>query len=781
MNAGIRGVGMLFVVLAGFAVAPVAPFLVRSGRAAGWILAILPAGLFISLVGTVPQIAAGQKLLFRYDWLPELGVSLSLCLDGLSLLFSLLITAVGTLVCLYSPSYLSGHPDLGKFASSLFLFMGSMLGLVLADDLIALFMFWELTSVASYLLIGFDHGREAARKSALQALLVTGLGGLALLAGILLLQQVTGTLHLSAMRDGGLLWADSPLYEAIVLLFLLGIATKSAQVPFHFWLPNAMEAPTPVSTYLHAATMVKAGVYLAARMTPVLGNADLWHHALTVLGAVTMALGGWLALFQTDLKRILAQSTVSALGILILLVGIGTEESLTGCMVFLMAHGMYKGALFLSAGIIDHETGTRDVERLGRLRKAMPVTFAATFLAALSSAGIPPFPGYLAKETLYAATLSTAAPTVLTALTVLASISLVAVAAIVTLRPFLRNEAALPRPPHEPPLEMWLGPLILGAFGFLSGLAPALLNERLFAPAVSAVLGRTPETHLTLWHGLDLKVLLSFTALLGGGLVYGQWGVVRRLPRVLFHLARWGPGRGYEASLIGLEVFAAAQTRFIQSGHLQRYLLTVIVAAVGLLAWSLAMGNFGIHDLDLERWTDVRTYEPVISAVIIVATLIVVKSTSRLEAVVALGVVGYGVALTFLVFSAPDLAMTQFAIETLSVVLLVLVLFKLPRYRKISTNRERLRDGLVAVAAGAIMALLVLIVTSEDRTARLVSYFAENSFLQAKGRNVVNVILVDFRGFDTLGEITVLSIAAIGVYALVRLRPKQHREDGGKT
>jgi multicomponent Na+:H+ antiporter subunit A len=772
---------MLFVVLAGFAVAPVAPFLVRSGRAAGWILAILPAILFISLAGTVPQIAAGQKLLFQYDWLPELGVSLSLCLDGLSLLFSLLVTGVGALVCLYSPSYLSGHPDLGKFASSLFLFMGSMLGLVLADDLIALFMFWELTSIASYLLIGFDHGREAARKSALQALLVTGLGGLALLAGILLVQQVAGTLQLSAIRDGGVQWADSPLYEAIVLFFLLGIATKSAQVPFHFWLPSAMEAPTPVSTYLHAATMVKAGVYLAARMTPILGDTELWHHSLTVLGATTMAMGAWLALFQTDLKRILAHSTVSALGILILLVGIGTEISLQACMVFLAAHGMYKGALFLAAGIIDHETGTRDVERLGRLGKAMPLTFAATMLAALSSAGIPPFLGYLGKETLYAATLATAASTFLTALTVLASISLVSVAAIIALRPFLRSEAALPRHPHDPPLEMWLGPLLLGAFGLLSGLAPALLNRLLFAPAVSAVLGKAPETQLALWHGLDLKVLLSLTALLGGGLVFRRWGAVRRLPSGLFHPVRWGPSRWYEAGIMGLEAFAAAQTRFVQSGHLQRYLLTVIVAAAGLLAWSLAMGNFGIHDLDLERWTNVRTYEAVIAAVIIMATLIVVKSHSRLEAVVALGVVGYGTALTFLVFSAPDLAMTQFAIETLSVILLVLVLFKLPRYRKISTNRERVRDGLVAVAAGAIMTLLVLIVTSEDRTARLVSYFAENSFLQAKGRNVVNVILVDFRGFDTLGEITVLSIAAIGVYALVRLKPKQRPEDGPKT
>jgi len=772
---------MLFIVLAGFAFGFLAPYLVRTGRAAGAILAMLPSGLFIFLAGYIPQIAEGERVLFHHDWLPALGVSLTFCLDGLSLLFSLLITGIGAIVCLYSPSYFAGHPDLGKLASILYIFMASMLGLVLADDVIALFLFWELTSVSSYLLIGFDHGREAARKAALQALLVTGLGGLALLASVLLMQQLTGTFQISAMQDSPSLLTDSPLYAVILLLFLLGVATKSAQFPFHFWLPNAMEAPAPVSTYLHAATMVKAGIYLAARMSPILGDTQLWHTSLMSLGAATMLTGALLALLQTDLKRILAQSTVSALGILMMLVGIGSGDSLLACMVFLAAHGMYKATLFLAAGIIDHETGTRDVEDLGCLCRAMPVTCAATLLAACSSAGVPPFLGFMGKELLYQSTLSTSMTGFLTASALLASISLVVVAGLVSLKPYFGKGVELPKSPHEPPVEMWLGPFFLAALGFGFGLAPGYLHRALIGPAVSASLGRMTEVQLPQWHLYDVKVLLSLTAFSLGGMLFWRWSFIRRRLSDLTFLARFTPGRLYEASLDGLESVASLQTRFLQSGRLHRYLLTVILTTVSLLAWSFEMDGVDIAGLKLWRWTDIRTYEAVIAIIMVVATVVVVCASSRLVAVVALGVVGYGVALTFLVFSAPDLAMTQFSIETLSVILLVLVLFKLPKYQKISTNWERLRDGAAALAAGGIATLLVLLVTSADRMPRLVSFFAENSFLQAKGRNVVNVILVDFRGFDTLGEITVLAVAAVGVYALVNLKTEGHGDGADRS
>lgn len=760
---------MLFAVLGGFPFALAAPFLLRTGRAAGWILAAFPATLFIFFARFLPDIAAGERLLFHYDWLPQLGVSLSFSLDGLSLLFALLITGIGAVVCLYSPSYFSGHPGVGKFASALFVFMASMLGVVTADNLVALFLFWELTSVSSYLLIGFDHGREAARRAALQALLVTGLGGLALLAGVLLLQQVAGSFQLSMLLDGRSLYLHPQLYTVTAVCFLGAIATKSAQFPFHFWLPNAMEAPTPVSTYLHAATMVKAGVYLAARMTPVLGGTALWQGSLVALGTATMLAGAFLALSQTDLKRILAQSTVSTLGTLVLLIGLGSPGSIQACMVMLAAHGIYKGALFLGAGIIDHETGTRDVDRLGLLRRTMPITGVAVMLAALSSAGFPPFLGFVSKELLFEATLPASFPGVITAAAVAVSMVLVALALLVGMKPFFGTRADLPRSPHEPPVEMWLGPLGLGGLGLFLGFSPSDLHRWLLEPAVAASLGRPVQLALPSFHLLDVKILLSVAAFLGGGLIFLGGQSLRRLVAIPEILQPLTPGRIYDRLLQGLEMLAALQTRFFQSGRLPLYLLTVIVTVVGLLSWSLIIDDIGISDLKLQRWTDIRTYEAVIAVVIVIATLVVVTSTSRLVAVVALGVVGYGVALTFLVFSAPDLAMTQFAIETLSVILLVLVLFNLPKYRKASASLERARDGLAALAVGSIATLMVLFVTSLDRTPRLVSFFAENSYLLAKGRNVVNVILVDFRGFDTLGEITVLSVAAVGVFALVKL------------
>ncbi len=768
---------MLFIVLAGFAFGFLAPYMVKTGRAAGTVLALLPSALFIVLAGFIPQIAHGEKVIFLYDWLPALGVSLTLCVDGLSLLFSLLITGIGAIVCLYSPSYFAGRPDLGRFASILYAFMASMLGVVLADDVIALFLFWELTSVTSYLLIGFDHRREAARKAALQALLVTGLGGLGLLASFLLMHQLTGTFQISAMLDKASVLTGSPMYSFLIILFLLGIATKSAQFPFHFWLPNAMEAPTPVSTYLHAATMVKAGIYLAARLSPILGDTQLWHTSLMSLGAATMLTGAALALLQTDLKRILAQSTVSALGILMMLVGIGSSDAFLACMVFLTAHGMYKATLFLAAGIIDHETGTRDVEKLGCLYRAMPVTCAATLFAALSSAGLPPFLGFIGKELLYQSTLSSAMTGFLTASALLVSISLVVVAGLVGLKPYFGSQGELPKHPHEPPVEMWVGPLLLAALGFVFGLAPGYLEKILIGPAVWSALGRTAELHLPQWHLYDLKVLLSVTAFILGGLIFWKWSSIRRPLAALTFPAPLTPGRLYEASLEGLEAVASLQTRSLQSGRLHQYLLIVILTTVVLLAYSFRIDGIDIAGLKLWRWTDIRTYEAIIAIVIVVATAVVVCAPSRLEAVVALGVVGYGVALTFLVFSAPDLAMTQFAIETLSVILLVLVLFRLPKYRRISTNWERLRDGVAALAAGGIATLLVLLVTSVDRIPRLVAFFAENSYLLAKGRNVVNVILVDFRGFDTLGEITVLAVAAVGVLALVKFRTGD-RDDG---
>ncbi|WP_281796461.1 putative monovalent cation/H+ antiporter subunit A [Desulforhabdus amnigena] len=770
---------MLLAVLSGFILALAEPGLFRmTGRKTGWLLSVFPVTLMLYFAQFTTSIASGEKLAFEYPWVSNLGVHLNFYLDGLSLLFVFLICGIGTLVFFYSGAYLTHHPELSRFYSFLLLFMASMLGLVLADNGIALFIFWELTSISSYLLIGFDHKREEARSAALQALLVTGTGGLALLAGLLLLGEAGGSLEISTLASLGDSIRLHPLYTPILLLVLAGAFTKSAQVPFHFWLPNAMEAPTPVSTYLHAATMVKAGIYLLARFTPILGGTELWMHLVLPVGGFTMLTGAYLALMHTDLKRILAYTTVSALGILTLLLGLGSTAAIQAALVLLLAHALYKGALFLVAGILDHETGTREAERLGGLLQSMPITALAAGLAALSSAGFPPFLGFVGKELMYQATLSTSQAYLLTGAAVLASASFVTAAGIVGFKPFFGKRTPFLREPHEAPFALWVGPLLLAVLGALFGLKPDLISERLIAPALSAIDAQAIFTEVVLWHGFDPKLLLSVGVFLAGITLYFGWSGIRRTLIPLDSSARWGPNQWYYASLKVLEGICRIQTRFLQSGHLHLYLLIVIMSTIVLVGSRLpeqdVLAGFW-------RWMDLRPYEAMLAGSILMAALMVVRSKSRLTAVVALGVVGYGVALVFLLFSAPDLAMTQFSIETLSVVLLVLVIFRLPRFKAYSTKMERTRDAAAALVSGGLFTALILAATAIEREARLVPYFAENALELARGRNVVNVILVDFRGFDTLGEITVLSVAAVGVYALLKLKAgKTGEEKSGK-
>jgi multicomponent Na+:H+ antiporter subunit A len=761
--------GIITLVLSGFVLALLAPWLYRVGRqATGWLLAVLPLIQLIYFASFVRPIARGEVFDFTSAWVPSLKINLSFYLDGLSLIFALLISGIGALVVIYAGGYLAGHHQLGRFYAYLLMFMASMLGVVLADNVITLFVFWELTSLSSYLLIGFDHERETARAAALQALLVTGVGGLALLAGLLLLGQVGGSLELSALLNQGEAVRSHGLYLPILLLVLAGAFTKSAQVPFHFWLPSAMEAPTPVSAYLHSATMVKAGVYLLARLSPVLGGSEAWHYLVTLGGAVTMLVGAALALFQTDLKRLLAYSTVSALGILTLLIGLDTTLSMQAAMVFLLAHAFYKGALFLVAGAVDHETGTRDVTQLGGLRHVMPITAVAAGLAALSMVGLPPLLGFISKELLYEAKLQAprAAP-LITSAGVLANVLLVAVAGIAGIRPFLRERTITPKNPHEAPPSLWLGPVMLAGLGFIIGLLPNIVATPLVSPAVTAVRAELTEVTLALWHGLNPVLLLSVLTLASGVGVYFGRGVVRRATSRLEPITHWGPARWYDVALDGMNDLARAQTRLLQSGYLRYYLLMIIGTTVGLTAYTLAArGGFPRMD----GLTDVRFYEVGVAALIFLAAVAAVRARSRLAAVAALGVVGYGVALVYVLFGAPDLAMTQVLIESLTVILLVLVFYHLPRFASLSPQRARHRDALVALATGGLMTALVLVATSVRFHPPISDYFAENSFVQAHGRNIVNVILVDFRGVDTLGEITVLALAGVGAYALLKLR-----------
>lgn len=742
----------------------------------GWFLGLIPLSLVLGFATLLPLVTAGGRLRVAYPWVPTLGVNLSFMVDGLSLAFALIVSGVGLLIVVYAGGYMAGDPQLARFYLYLFLFMSAMLGLVLADNLVTLFVFWELTSITSFLLIGFKHQYESSRKAALQALLVTGGGGLALLAGLVLLGLVAGSWEISALVEQQAAIQASPFYGAILVLVLLGACTKSAQFPFQFWLPGAMAAPTPVSAYLHSATMVKAGVYLLARFSPILGNTPAWQLSVTTIGAITMVLGALLAVLQTDLKRILAFTTVSGLGMLTLLLGIGTEYAITAAIVFLIVHALYKAALFLVAGTLDHATGTRALAVLGGLRGAMPLTCIAAIIAAWSMSGFPPTVGFIGKEYIYEATLqSPLAFVILSTLAVASNILTLVAAGMVAVKPFFGPPASTPKHAHEAPLSMWLGPLVLAALGLLFGLFPATLLEPLVNQAVGAVQGSAAHVHLHLLPAaISTKVILSAITILAGIVLYyitsyAVPGILQRAVQPLQGVLEHSPERGYQAVVDGMQALARWQTRVLQHGYLRFYLFTVLITTV-LLTGGALLSRADMRGLRLLPRADF--YEWVIAGAMLLGAGLIVVAKSRLTAIVALGVVGYGISLLFILNGAPDLALTQFAIETLSVILFVLVLYRLPFFSTVTPRRDRIRDACLALALGGLMTTLVLAVTSYPVILHLTPYFGEVSWPLARGRNVVNVILVDFRGFDTLGEITVLSIGAIGIWTLMKLRPR---------
>lgn len=757
--------------------APLAPGWLRwlqAGRI-GWPLSLLPLGLLAWFASLIETVAGGSIPTLTVPWVPGLGVTFAFAIDGLGLLFALIITGMGTLIFIYAGGYMAGHPQIGRLYLYLCIFMVAMLGVVLADNLITLFIFWELTSISSYLLIGFNHAAASSRTAALQSLLVTGAGGLAMLAGFVLLGIAGGSLELYDLQAAHATILASPLYLPALTLVLIGAFTKSAQFPFQFWLPGAMAAPTPVSAYLHSATMVKAGVYLVARLTPVLGGTPAWHLTITTIGAITLLLGAYVALMQTDLKRVLAFTTVSALGILMLLLGIGSEAAITAAMVFLIVHALYKGALFMIAGAIDHETGTRNLRELGGLRAAMPWTAAAAILAALSMTGIPPFLGFVGKELIYEGTSEmehlALTPLLLTGVAFLGNVLTITAACLVVAIPFFGATKPTPHKPHEAPLSMLFGPLLLGALGLLIGTLPDLLATPIVNAATTAILVEDPHIHLALWHGFNAVLVLSGVTIATGVAIYTSGAWQHGAPPILKAILADSPDQGYHGLLGAMQTVARWQTRVLQSGYLRYYLTTILITA-GLLIGYTAFSS--IEWSELEPFSRVfYTYEAVIAVIILAAAWFVIRANRLLQAVAGLGVVGFGVAIIFLLGSAPDLAITQFAIETLSVILFVLVLYRMPELSRRATPMTHLRDAAMALGAGVVMTLLVLATISGNIERHLTPYFAENSYVLAHGRNVVNVILVDFRALDTMGEITVIAIAALGIYSLLKLQPQQ--------
>lgn len=758
-----------------FAVAALAPLLCRLGRGVPWLLALAPLGVCVHLVGLTPADAAEL-----HPWLPQLGVDLAFRLDGLARFFALLVTGVGALVVVYAGGYLSHHPNRPKFFGILFAFMAAMLGVVLADDVLTLFVCWELTSLTSYLLIGFEHGEANNRASARQALVITGVGGLALLGGLILVGESAGTYRISELLAMGprALPETTGLRNLAFTLLLLGAFTKSAQFPFHFWLPAAMAGPTPVSAYLHSATMVKAGVFLLARLSPILSSEPAWGPTLVSVGGLTMLASAWVGLRFRDLKQVLAYTTTMALGLFVLLLGLGGEGAIIGMLAYLLVHALYKGALFMLAGNIDHETGTRDLTRLSGLRGPMPVSAGATLLACASMAGLPPFLGFVAKEAIYETALhGDGWATVAFALCFGANVALFGLGAILFVVPFLGGRMEADKTPHEAPPSMLLGPVVLATSGLVLGLAPGLVDARLLAPAISAVLGAPVELHLSLWHGLTpalgasavtvalgVAVFLGHRALRDGGFVAGIHRTFARAPAQVF-----------ERILVGLARTAASLTGFAHPGRL-RYYLIIILTVFASAIWLLVIRH------DAPTWPsgyDAPTiYEIGVLCLMVLGSAVAVISVRPMPAVIALGIGGFGIAVLYLMFGAPDLAMTQFAVESLTVILLVLTLIHLPaKQTDVKRPRSVVRDIVLSTAVGGAATAVTFWVLSRPLNMRLSDYFVKHSLETAHGHNIVNVILVDFRGFDTWGEITVLTVAGLGVYALLSRRPDEPEGD----
>ncbi|MFO8085644.1 MAG: hydrogen gas-evolving membrane-bound hydrogenase subunit E [Desulfobacterales bacterium] len=734
---------------------------------------IIPLVLFLATLAMLPRTIDYGSYRFEFSWIAGLGVQMSFMFDGLSVLFALIITGIGFFVTLYAADYIQGNQHTGRFFVFLHAFMLSMLGLIAADNVLALFVFWELTTIFSYLLIGFEHEKETSRKSARQALLVTGAGGLALLIGFLLLEIISGTYEISQMTALSLQIKQHPLYAAALTTVLIGAFTKSAQYPFHFWLPNAMAAPTPISAFLHSATMVKAGVYLLARFHPVLGGTHAWTTTLVFVGAVTAVSSAIMALGQSDLKKILAYTTVTALGIITLFLGGNSQSSITAAITFLLVHSLYKSALFMIAGIIDHQTHTRQVDELGGLWDSMPYTAFAAVAACLSMAGFPLFFGFIGKEIMYKGALAeTMFPILATTAAVLSNALMVSIAMILFIKPFLGQPGNYYKFVREASPYMWCGPVILGGLDILFGILPDLVGQWLIQPAVNVIDCSAENIELSLFHGINEPLLLSIITLVLGIRIYLKQQFLYKWINLVFTKIPLTASRTYDLIINGIAVLGKMQTRLIQNGSLHRYFFVVVSvfvfgAGYSYLSHFESFPSFGFPLLDIREW--------LLAILILAAIAGVVFTRSRLLAVCGLGVIGVGIAMIFLSFGAPDVALTQLLVETLTVIIVSIILLRVPRlsYKPVSQKPRKVLDAFLAIFVGILMTTLSLALVSHDLDRSITTYFEQNSYLAAHGRNIVNVILVDFRSMDTLGEIIVVATAGLAGYALILKRRRK--------
>ena len=775
---------MIAILLAASAVAsgaslPVGRLLCR--QRVGWLLALVPAGLFVGFLGFYGTIEAGQTVTERVAWAPSLGVELTFRLDGFAYLFCLLVTGVGALVVIYADAYLVERPpsDRARFLVLILFFMTAMLGTVLADDLVVLFLFWEATSLFSFLLIGFDVDSPSARRSALMALHVTAGGGLALLAAILLIGVTLGSYSLSGVVARAPELARSPWVVPILAGIFIGAFTKSAQFPFHFWLPNAMQAPTPASAYLHSATMVKLGIYLLARFEPVIGSVRGGRDTLITVAMVTMLVAAFQAVRAENHKTVLAYSTVASLGILVMLVGLDGPMASVATVGFLLAHALYKATLFFCAGTVIHATGLTKLRQMGGLWRFLPVTAVASVLASLSMAGLPPFLGFISKEFLFEAQIQSSWNALPMAVAVLVNAVMVGIAGVVTLRPFFMGSRRVRDVRHREVAGLLVAPILLGLLGLVISLEPTWVNRVVLGPAVAAIDGHPVEVRAGLWHGVTPILLLSAAVVGIGALLFVYWVPIHRRLRLIW-LGRYDVEHAYDALLRRIRATARGVAERLQQGDLRDHLVVIFVATAAFLVWGLIAAGRGPRlPADLGA---MRVGPAALALVGLAGGLAATRARSLLAAMIATGLTGLVAALTFLMNGAPDLALTQFAVESLVVVLLTAALLVLPLIAPTTRSRgARGRDAAVATVLSVLLFVALLDMSAAPQNTDVSAFFGARSYLEAFGRNVVNVILVDFRGFDTLGETTVIALSAVIAWSLLGPRaPLLERSAGAR-
>ena len=742
--------------------------MIRAGRDACALAAASATALALLLLGiNAPAVLRGEVIRTRIDWLPALGLNANFMLDGLGLLFAGLILGIGLLIILYARYYLSEKDPMGQFYTYLLLFQGAMTGIVLSDNILLLLVFWELTSLSSFLLIGYWKHLPEGRQGARMALAVTGTGGLAMFAGMLILGQIAGSYDLSVILTKGDAIRASEWYLPALVLILIGCFTKSAQFPFHFWLPQAMAAPTPVSAYLHSATMVKAGLFLMARLWPVLAGTPEWFYLVATTGLVTMLLGAVTALFKNDLKALLAYSTVSHLGLVTMLLGFGSTDAAVVAVFHILNHATFKAALFMSAGIVDHAVHTRDIRRLGGLRSLMPITFVITTIASLSMAGIPPLNGFLSKEMMleqvsHAEWLGN--DWLVPLLAVVAALFSAAYSFRLIGHVFLGpRRTDYPHAPHDPGFGLWASPAILVALVVLIGLAPMTTAAWIVRAAGTAVLGAAPHVKVVHWHGVTPALWMSVIAIIGGLLLLRSFAP---LDRLWLSLPKPDAKRLFEQLVTAITRAAQNLTAGLHDGDMSRAFAIAVVSILALGLWAFLGGSnapglrvpIPVEPIAVVGWL----------TLVAASVALVVMHRNRLLALVMLGTVGLIVSVLFIYFSAPDLALTQITVEVVTVILLLLALNFLPKRGpdEVPASR-RLRDGLIAAGAGlGSGSLIYALMTRDFAFPSIADFHLANAKTGGGGTNVVNVILVDFRGYDTFGEITVLGIAALLIFAL---------------